>query len=446
VAERFVVLGLAHPRAEWLSELVRWSDSSAVPVEVVKCLSAEELEARLASGQAWSAALLDATVADLDRDLLGRARAAGCPALVVCAPGREAQWTSLGATACLPRRLDRQALLDALARHATPAASFPLPGADPDPGEPPAGPLAPVVAVCGPGGTGASTVAMALAQGLACGARRRRPGRRRAPADRSVVLADFCLRSEQAALHDAGDVVPGVQELAEAARLGNPSAEQVRQLTYWVVERRYHLLLGLRRPSHWADLRPRALEAGLAALRQAFDAVVADTDSDLEGEDAGGSADVQDRHLLARTAVGQARVVLAVGQPGLKGALSLARTLNELVAFGVRPASIVPVFNRVPRATRRGELTDALAELVEAPAEAGALAGVAFLPEAPVERALRLGLALPAPLVSAVCRAYMSASPAPARPDGGPQPVAPGELGHWAGPPGPGLEPAGAGR
>ena len=59
----------------------------------------------------------------------------------------------------------------------------------------------------GPGGVGRSTLAMALAAGLAAD-----------PRDAGlVVLADLALHAQQALLHDAGDV-PGVVELVDAYR------------------------------------------------------------------------------------------------------------------------------------------------------------------------------------------------------------------------------------
>ncbi|MCA1701920.1 MAG: hypothetical protein LC808_01060, partial [Actinobacteria bacterium] len=82
-AERFVVLGLAHARSGWFRALGQWSTSGALPAEFVKCLSAEEVRARLASGRPFSALVADAGLPALDRDLLAAARAAGCATLVV---------------------------------------------------------------------------------------------------------------------------------------------------------------------------------------------------------------------------------------------------------------------------------------------------------------------------------------------------------------------------
>ncbi len=136
-----------------------------------------------------------------------------------------------------------------------------------------------LIAVTGRGGTGSSTVAMALAQGLADDARYAG----------MVVLADCSLDADLALLHDARDIVPGIQELVEVHRAGRPSPDEIRQLTFAVANRNYHLVLGLRRHRDWAALRPRALEAAIDGLRRTFRMVVADADPDLEGEDQCGS-------------------------------------------------------------------------------------------------------------------------------------------------------------
>ena len=59
---RYVVLGLAHPRAPWFSEVARWATAGSAPVDFVKCVSAEEVHARLASGRRVSALLADADI------------------------------------------------------------------------------------------------------------------------------------------------------------------------------------------------------------------------------------------------------------------------------------------------------------------------------------------------------------------------------------------------
>ena len=115
--------------------------------------------------------------------------------------------------------------------------------------------------------------------------------------------------------------------------------------------------------------------------------VVCDIDPDLEGEDGGGSIDVEERNVMARTAASRADVVFAVGGPSLKGVHALVRVIADLVAFGVPAHRIVPVINRSPRSHRaRAGLGTAVAELAGA-ATGGRLASPVHLPERATSRA-----------------------------------------------------------
>jgi MinD-like ATPase involved in chromosome partitioning or flagellar assembly len=286
-----------------------------------------------------------------------------------------------------------------------------------------------VAAVTGPGGTGTSTLAMALAQAL---------GDDEKPAG-PVLLADLRLNAELAMLHDVRDVAPGVQELVESHRSGQPTVESVRSLAWAVDERRYHLLLGLRRPRFWPALRPQAFEAAFDTLCRAYRVVVCDLDPDLEGEDGGGSIDVEERNVMARTATSRADVVFAVGSPSLKGVHALVRVVTDLMAFGVPAHRIVPVLNRSPRSPRaRAALSTAVAELAVA-ANGARLAGPVHLPERDIESDLHDGRRLPgvlgAPLAGAL-QAVLGRA-AERRLDGvssvDGQRVTPGSLGAWAG-------------
>ncbi|HET7486384.1 MAG TPA: hypothetical protein VFJ85_00545 [Acidimicrobiales bacterium] len=422
-AERYVVLGLAPARSSWFRAVAQWAHSGTIPAEFVKCVSAEEVRARLASGRPFSALLVDAGVPALDRDLVDAGRDAGCVTVAVDDRRGRREWDALGVVAVLPEFFDPKSLVDVLATHAA------LIGrGDAIPGDP-AGETATewrglVAAVCGAGGTGASTAAVALAQGLAEDPRWAG----------SVVLADFALHAEQAMLHDARDVVPGVQELVEAHRARRVSADDVRAFTFTVQERGYELLLGLRQARSWSAIRPRAFAAAFGSLRGAYRAVVCDVDADLEGEEEGGSIDVEERNVMSRTAALAADVVLAVGLPGMKGLHAHVRVLNELRAVGVDPGRVVPVVNRAPKSGRaRAEITATLASLTDT---GGApFAPPVFLPERRVEELLLDGVRLPAalcqPLRGAFAAVAHHAGP-PGGPDHEPQAVRPGSLGIWS--------------
>jgi MinD-like ATPase involved in chromosome partitioning or flagellar assembly len=417
--ERWVLLGLARPRQPWFAAVGRDATSGALPVEFLKCVSAEEVRVRLAGGRPCSAVLLDGGLPAVDRDLLAAVVESGAAAVVVDAGRAGRDWEGLGATTVLAPDFGHRELLDALDAAATPVGT----GGDVEEAVR-ARATGRLALVCGPGGTGASTAAAALAQGLGAeGA--------------DVVLADLALRAEQAMLHDVRDVVPGIQELVEAHRSGTPPPEDVRALTFAVVARRYALLLGLRRARSWTALRPRALAAAVDSLLSAFHVVVADVTADFEGEADAGSADVEDRNALARTALARADVAFVVGRPGVKGLHSLVRTVVDVVDAGLVPTRVVPVVAAAPRSPRvRAEVARAVAELA-GPALPEPVAAPVFLPARRVESALRDALPLPAPLPARLAGAFTAVVARQGRaaaPSRGPVRVAPGTLASWGDP------------
>lgn len=424
-AGRFVVLGLALARSPWFRSVAQWANSASIAVEFVKCMSPVELRAHLASGRPFSAVLVDAGLPALDRDLIDEARHAGCAVIVVDDLRITRDWAALGASAVMNPVFDRKDLVDVLSQHSSMITrGDALPGEDAE--APVAGWRARVAMVCGAGGTGASTASIALAQGL--GDDVRQAG--------MVLLADLALHADQAMLHDARDVVPGVQELVEAHRTRRPSTEEVRDLTFAVQERGYQLLLGLRRSRNWASIRPRAFEAAFDSLRRSWRVVVCDTDAELEGEDEGGSIEVEERHVMARTVAANADVVFAVGLPGMKGLHSLTRVITELLDHGTAPERIVPIVNRVTKSQRgRAELSAALTALLRPRVTHLALATPVFLPERRVDEALRDGVRVPpqlsTPLVGAF-NAVVERSGRLGQGDGEPRPVEPGTVGSWS--------------
>ncbi|MGZ4759986.1 MAG: hypothetical protein ACXV95_13070, partial [Acidimicrobiales bacterium] len=386
-----------------------------------KCVAVDELQARLQSGRAFSAVLVDAGLAGLDRDLIDAAREAGAAVLVVGDGHARRDWAALGVDVVLPDRLDRSLLLAALVESAQPLRGPEIaPGSTPAPA--PAGWRGRLVAVTGPAGGGSSTIAMALTQGLA------------APAGQAgmVLLADLALHADQALLHDAGDVVPGVQELADAHRGGTPSVDEVRRLTFQVDGSGYHLLLGLRRHRDWTVLRPRSVEAALDSLQRAFRLVVADVDPDVEGDDEVGSVDVEDRNLLARTTLRRADLVVVVAPPSVAGLRRLVVTIDDLTRFGIEATRLLPVVTRAPRRGRgRAEITAALGAL------AAGVASPSFIPERRnLDDLFRTGTPMPRSItqpVTAAVEALLDRQPLVPAADEQDEPVAvaPGSLGSW---------------
>lgn len=424
--DRWVVLGLAHPRASWFSDLARWSTAAAVPVDFIKCVSADEVRARLATGRPYSALLIGGDANGLDRDLVDTTVTAGAVVIVVDPPsGRD--WAELGASALLPATFERTELVAALREHAPPISRV---SATPSSARPtstrPDG-QGRLISVSGPGGSGTSTLAMAIAQALGSDAGKHS----------MVLLADLALDADQAMLHDARDVVPGIQELVEAHRIDRLSTEAVRALTFDAIGRGYHLLLGLRRHRDWTAIRTRAFAVSLDGLLRSYRWVVADVSPDVEGEPETGSIDVEDRNLIARTVQARADLNVVTGTAGVKGLHSVTRMLRELVGFGVPTDRLLPVITRTPRSPRRrAEITEALRELLAESENLRDLRKPVFVPERnDLEAALRDGVRLPRAIGAAVTTRIEDAIgdlPPRTGPTVEPVAVVPGSLGSWA--------------
>lgn len=337
---RFVVVALARPRQGWSAEVTRWATSGAAPIEVVTCMSADEVAAVIGSGRRVSALLADAGAARVDRELIHSLRGAGVASIIVADGKVQRDWDDLGAAEILAPTFDVPLLLDALDRHAAlvvddvrvPArVQLDTPTQD----------RATMVVVTGTGGAGSSTVAMGIAQSLGL-------GRSDGTCPR-VALVDGVRRGDLAMYHDVGDVIPGLPELVDAHRVDTVEPDEVRRLLFHITERAYDVLLGLRRPRDWVSLRPRSVDAALDGLRRAYDAVVLDVDADLEGEDDTGSVDVEDRHCVTRCGLRHADLVVVVGAPGLKGLHDLVRLIDDVALAGVPSARILPVLSRATR-------------------------------------------------------------------------------------------------
>jgi len=429
--QRQTLLGLVSRTASWPQRLEAWSTSAAIPIAVSYCQSVEHLRARLDDGDTHQGVLLDGDLSFVDRDLLTDVTGAGAVAVVIEGTRRRRPWDALGAAAVLPADFDQPQLLEVLRgvlESAAPARRE--------------RPLAPVVAVTGPGGTGASVSAIALSQGLAAARRR-------------VLLADCCLHAEQAMLHNAYGSQPNIVDLVELHAERTPERREMRQLAVGVVERGYYLLPGIARARHWSRIRSGSLEAALRSVRSAFDVVVADVDADVEGEAQGGSIEVEERNVLARTVLAEAAAVMVVGQPTMKGVHAMVRALVELLEFGIAGDRVLPVVNQaVADRTVRADLSRAVRHLLDAAASGGGVPDAAavgpalFAPAVQLEEHLRerdaLDDAWPG-LLAGAATAVLDRAPAAPRSAGSPEPVAAGSLGHWRN--GPGADgPTGAPR
>ena len=356
--EHFVVLGAARPRTPWLTDVGQWSTSSTLPIEFIRCVSVDEVRARLMSDRRHSAVLLGEDCTGVDRDILETARDAKCAPIIIADGKPRREWQSLGAASVITRPFTPDELLVALREHALGIERRPFrrsPAVVRE--ERPNGHL---ITVLGAGGTGTSTLAMAIAGQLANGDLDLRSG-----STESIALIDASLNGDQARLHDLGDVVPGLPELVDLHRMSNPTDDDVRQHCWFSPRHGYDVLPGLRRHRDWTILRRRATVAALSSLRHTFDVVVADTDADLEGEAQTGSIDIEDRNVLARELVQTADLIVLTARAGVAGTSRSIQILRDLIELDVDPRRILLVILGAPRSTRRrSELTRTITTLV----------------------------------------------------------------------------------
>jgi hypothetical protein len=423
MANHFSLVGLAPARTQWLTTVTGWITSGIVPAELTKCFSAADVRPRLGAMRPCSALLIDADLAELDRDLIKVAARNDVPVFIIDDNSARAfNWLEMGAATVLSNAISPADFLSALNSHARSASS--KPGTIDSINGSGGSATGDLIAVCGPGGTGTSTVAIALAQGLSFV---RRP--------ETILLADFARNGEQAMLHDTPDVIPSVEELIESSRTHTLNGDDVQRLTFDIVARNYRLLLGMRRKNAWSRMQPAAIDAGILALRRSFSVCICDITADFEGEQESGSADVEERNYLARSTATNASALAIVGHAGLKGTHALARTIREALVLGVDSDRILPIVNAAPKDKRtRREISSALTHLVQTAGASTRLNEPVFLPTKETDRLLSDGQPLPKaltePLAEAMQTLLNNAGPIDLLdPPSEPEAVSPGSLG-----------------
>ena len=357
--EHFVVLGVARPRTTWLTDVGRWATSSLLPIEFIRCVSIDEVRSRLHSDRRFSALLLGEDCTGVDREVIETARDAGCVPIVITDSTPRRDWPALGAADTLSQPVTPQQLLAALRAHAI-GVDHRSPIAI-DETSVDSSPTGRLIAVLGPGGSGTSTTAIAIASHLAV-----QPSRSHESTPTRVGLIDASLNADQALLHDLGDVVPGLQELVDLHRTTNPTNDEIRNFFWFSPHHGYDVLPGLRRHRDWSTLRRRTTLAALASIHRAFEFVVADVDADFEGESQTGSIDIEDRNLLARELASNADLVVLTVRAGITGLSRALHDLRELAELGVETQRILLVVLGAPRSTRhRSELSRTILHLFD---------------------------------------------------------------------------------
>ncbi len=324
---RHRVATIGRPGPAWPRAVARWGSSATLPLDATTCVSADELRALVADTPV-DLAIVEAGLPGVDRVLADAVRRSGTALAVVTTPTLTPAAERLDPDVLLPADFDAQALAAVLQAHARTQVP-PHPAQEPDPTTEGCGEL---IAVTGPGGTGASTVAQALAihrAGLG-----------------PVVLADLALDADQHLRHGVAPGHDGVFELAEALR--HAPAETLAVPTV-AQPAGYDLLCGLRRRQEWTVLSASVAEAAMTALGQRGGLVVADIGVDLDGRIESGSLDLEERNALARCAATRATTVVVVGRWSTTGVHRLARTLLDLEAHGIPRDRLRAVLNHAPR-------------------------------------------------------------------------------------------------
>ena len=117
---RYVLLGLASGEPAWLEVVARLVGRRSADDEFIRCTGPVDLATRLGTGRPFSAALVDHRTVGLDRELVRRASAAGCPVIVVGGADDPGRLVSLGAAAHMEEPPSAHDLDAMLAGHATP--------------------------------------------------------------------------------------------------------------------------------------------------------------------------------------------------------------------------------------------------------------------------------------------------------------------------------------
>jgi hypothetical protein len=266
--------------------------------------------------------LLDGASAQVDADLVAVIESSGCTPVGIQAESTPIDWEDLGVGALLAGTFTWPELSDLLAANCAPSRPGEGSRVQIEGAAPPGGFL---VGVCGAGGTGASTIAMALAQAAAG---------RDGPA---TLLADGARRADQALYNDTGDVVPGLPELLDRVRAGNADPDEIDDSVFRTT-RGYDLLLGQRSAGDWVLLDRSSVAGVLEATLRRWQLVVVDHDGDLEDAEWTRSESIGARNAVSLELARTADLWVVVAGTGTKGVASAARGVDE-AARGGRPGA-----------------------------------------------------------------------------------------------------------
>ena len=333
-----LVLGFATAQSEWPRRVVEWTTSGSLRADFAQCISPAELVKRVRSESRATALLIDEGTGHPTPEVLTVLQEGECLLIIVGENGLP-QWAEPGAHRLRPdfgpHELSRSlGARFADAEHYGAATHNIESHHDREPSD------GALVAVCGRPGSGVSTTAIALAQGLAACDRSRR----------GVLLADLSWRADQALLHDAAAERPSIAELFDAAASREPQPADLESLTFSVPQRGYDVLLGPAGGFDRSGIEGLSMQRALAAMRASYGVTVLDLDDDFANpatrRGQGG------RPTVDLDAVTTADAIVIVGVPSLTGLGGLLAAVHELHVNGVPSSRIRPVLARIPRRRR----------------------------------------------------------------------------------------------
>lgn len=131
-------------------------------------------------------------------------------------------------------------------------------------------PLGLAIGVLGVGGSGASTIAMAVAQSFA--------------GEHRVNLIDLVVEGSQRMYHDIDIVQPGVAEAIAGSRVMNVGDDYFERFKIPILERGYLLMLSISHQSQLEALRRRDLGEAVERIKRTSDITIFDLDPDFATE------------------------------------------------------------------------------------------------------------------------------------------------------------------
>ena len=192
-----------------------------------------------------------------------------------------------------------------------------------------------LIGVLGVGGSGASTIAMALAQTLA--------------ENHKVVLVDLCAQADLSMYHDLDRALGGLADLMAAARKATPKTSQIRRYCIPTMGRGYFLLPGIRRQEETSIWREKHLDDLFGALLSEFDFVVCDLDGSYRSANTRAAIGEPSTTLGTEVALSRAdAIVLTVGGD-LRGIHGGLRIYQRLLGDSTANTPMALCVNRIPR-------------------------------------------------------------------------------------------------